>query len=57
VKAGAKLERPVMDQFYGDRNGTILDPFGHVWTISTHIEDVSPEEMARRAAAFAKKQS
>ena len=53
VKAGAKLERPVADQFYGDRNGTIHDPFGHVWTIATHKEDVSPEEMQRRAAAMA----
>ncbi|HVO62034.1 MAG TPA: VOC family protein [Terriglobales bacterium] len=56
VKAGAKLERPVADQFYGDRNGTIHDPFGHVWTISTHKEDVSPEEMQRRAAAMAASQ-
>jgi PhnB protein len=56
VKAGAKLERPVADQFYGDRNGTIHDPFGHVWTISTHKEDISPEEMDRRAAALAGKQ-
>jgi PhnB protein len=43
----------VADQFYGDRNGTIHDPFGHVWTIATHKEDVSPEEMGRRAAAMA----
>jgi PhnB protein len=54
VKAGAKLERPVADQFYGDRNGTIQDPYGHVWTIATHKEDVSQEEMKRRAAALAK---
>jgi PhnB protein len=53
VKAGAKLEKPVADQFYGDRNGTIHDPFGHVWTVSTHKEDVSPEEMQRRAAGMA----
>jgi len=53
VKAGGKLERAVADQFYGDRNGTIHDPFGHVWTIATHKEDVSPEEMQRRAAAMA----
>ena len=51
VAAGAKLERPVMDQFYGDRSGQIRDPFGHVWTVSTHTEDVPPEEMERRAAA------
>jgi PhnB protein len=49
VGAGAKLERPVQDQFYGDRTGTIQDPFGHVWSIATHIEDVSPEEMLERS--------
>jgi PhnB protein len=49
VDAGAKLERPVQDQFYGDRMGTIHDPFGHVWSIATHIEDVSPEEMLERS--------
>jgi PhnB protein len=41
----------VADQFYGDRMGTLEDPFGHVWTIGTHIEDVAPEEMKRRMAA------
>ena len=51
VKAGGKSQRPVADQFYGDRMGTLEDPFGHVWTIGTHIEDVSPEEMKRRMAA------
>jgi PhnB protein len=51
IAAGAKSVRPVQDQFYGDRSGTIADPFGHVWTISTHKEDVSPEEMQRRMAA------
>jgi PhnB protein len=51
VAAGAKLERPVKDQFYGDRSGQIRDPFGHVWNVSTHKEDVSPEEMEKRAAA------
>jgi PhnB protein len=49
VAAGAREVRPVVDQFYGDRSGTFLDPFGHVWTIGTHKEDVSPEEMQRRA--------
>ena len=49
VDAGAKLERPVQYQFYGDRMGTIHDPFGHVWSIATHIEDVSPEEMLERS--------
>jgi PhnB protein len=51
IKAGAKSQRPVADQFYGDRMGTLEDPFGHVWTIGTHIEDVSAEEMKRRMAA------
>jgi PhnB protein len=51
VKAGAKLLRPVKDQFYGDRTGTVLDPFGHIWTIGTHKEDLSPEELQKRAAA------
>jgi PhnB protein len=48
VAAGAKEVRPVTDQFYGDRSGTFLDPFGHVWTVATHKEDVSSEEMQRR---------
>lgn len=48
VEAGATPVRPVEDQFYGDRAGWILDPFGHEWTLSTHIEDVSPEELNRR---------
>lgn len=54
VAAGAKLLRPVEDKFYGDRMGTIEDPFGHHWHVSTHKEDVLPAEMARRAAAMAK---
>jgi len=49
VKTGAKALRPVADQFYGDRSGTLEDPFGHVWTIATHVEDVPPEELKRRA--------
>ena len=48
VAAGATLERPVADQPYGDRMGTILDPFGHRWHLATHVEDVSPEEIVRR---------
>ncbi len=51
VAAGAKVERPVKDQFYGDRSGGVTDPFGHVWYIATHKEDISPEEMRKRAAA------
>ena len=53
IAAGAKEERPLVNQFYGDRSGTIIDPFGHKWTIATHVEDVTPEEMGRRAAAMA----
>jgi PhnB protein len=52
IAAGAKELKPVQNQFYGDRSGTISDPFGHVWTIATHIEDVAPEEMERRVAAM-----
>jgi len=56
LSAGAKVVRPVQDQFYGDRSGTIADPFGHKWTIGTHKEDLSPEEIQKRAAPmFAKK--
>lgn len=49
IAAGAKPVRPVQNQFYGDRSGTFEDPFGLLWTISTHVEDVSPEEMERRS--------
>ncbi len=56
VKAGAKSQRPVANQFYGDRSGTLEDPFGHVWMISTHVEDVAPDEMKRRAEAAFKSQ-
>jgi PhnB protein len=49
VQAGAKSLRPVENQFYGDRSGQIEDPFGHHWSLSTHIEDVPPDEMAKRA--------
>lgn len=49
---GAVIRRPLQDQFYGDRSATLEDPFGHVWTVATHIEDVSPEEMNRRAQAM-----
>src|SRR5262245_61064776 len=51
LEAGGRELRPIKDQFYGDRSGTLLDPFGHVWTIATHVEDVSPEEMDRRFKA------
>jgi len=45
---GAKILKPVQDQFYGDRNGFIQDPFGHLWGVATHVEDVSPQEMNER---------
>ena len=48
VAAGGKVKRPMQDQFYGDRSGTLEDPFGHVWSVATHEEDVSFEEMTRR---------
>lgn len=53
VAAGAKLLRPVADQFYGDRSGSVEDPFGHVWHIATHVKDVSMREMKKQAAALA----
>lgn len=52
IAAGAKELQPVKDQFYGDRSGTLQDPFGHVWTVSTHVEDVPPDEMRRRAEQY-----
>lgn len=51
VAAGAKVQRPLQDQFYGDRTGGLLDPFGHAWYVATHIEDIAPEELHKRAAA------
>jgi len=54
LAAGGKQLHPVEDKFYGDRTGTLIDPFGHMWGIATHKEDVSPEEMKRRADAAAK---
>jgi PhnB protein len=56
VAAGATLVRPTQDQFYGDRSGTVHDPFGHIWTIATHKEDVSVEEMKRRQTAMSHSQ-
>jgi PhnB protein len=50
VDAGATITMEVADQFWGDRFGTVTDPFGHIWSIATHVEDVSPEEMQKRAA-------
>jgi PhnB protein len=53
VRAGAKVLRPVEDQFYGDRSGQFEDPFGHRWSVATHVEDVPADEMQRRAAEAA----
>jgi PhnB protein len=52
LAAGAKERKPVMDQFYGDRSGQLEDPFGHLWWVATHKEDVAPEEIQKRAEAM-----
>ena len=57
LECGAKQTRELTNQFYGDRSGTLRDPFGHVWTLATHVEDVPPEEMERRAREYSQKQS
>ena len=51
IEQGGTEVKPLQDQFYGDRSGTLRDPFGHVWTVATHVEDVTPEELQKRAAA------
>ena len=56
IKAGAKQDRPVESQFWGDRMGSVIDPFGHKWSLATHVEDVSPEEMEKRMAAWSESQ-
>jgi PhnB protein len=56
IAAGGKVQQAVQDQFYGDRTGTFEDPFGHVWTIATHKEDVSGAEMMKRMEALMKQQ-
>jgi PhnB protein len=50
VTAGAKIRRPLTNQFYGDRSATVEDPFGHLWTLASRVEEVSEEEMKRRMA-------
>lgn len=55
IAAGAKEKRPVNNEFYGDRVGTLVDPYGHVWSIATHVEDVSADEMDRRFRDMTKK--
>jgi PhnB protein len=56
IAAGAKVNQAVENKFYGDRSGSLEDPFGHQWHFATHVEDVPPDEMAKRAEAFMKKQ-
>jgi PhnB protein len=56
LAAGGKETMPIKNQFYGDRSGTFTDPFGHSWTVATHVEDVPADEMMRRAAEYAKSQ-
>jgi PhnB protein len=52
VSAGAKVRMPLENAFWGDRYGQVVDPFGHIWAIATHVEDLTPEEMMRRAEAL-----
>jgi PhnB protein len=52
VAAGATVAKPMTDQFYGDRSGTVIDPFGHQWTVGTHVEDVEPAELQKRMDAM-----
>ncbi len=52
LEAGAKELKPVQDQFYGDRSGTLSDPYGHTWSIATHLQDLSPEELNQRFEQF-----
>ena len=52
IAAGATEMRPLCDQFYGDRSGTVVDPWGHVWSIATHIEDLTPDEITRKFQEF-----
>jgi PhnB protein len=56
IKAGAKEDRAVENQFWGDRMGSVFDPFGHKWSLATHVEDVPPEEMQRRMAEWTQSQ-
>ena len=55
LSMGAKELQPLQNQFYGDRSGTFVDPFGHIWTVATHVEDVPPDEMERRAKEASQK--
>ncbi len=55
IAAGAKQKRPIADMFYGDRSGTLEDPYGHIWHLATHKEDLTPDEINKRAATMYKK--
>jgi len=57
VKAGAKVDRPLENQAWGDRMGTVIDPFGHKWSLATHVEDVDPDELKRRMDEWQKQQA
>lgn len=57
LDAGAEVDKHVKDQFWGDRSGSITDPFGHKWMLATHVEDVPPEQMQARMAAWAQRQT
>ena len=56
VAAGAKITQPVDNKFYGDRSGAVTDPYGHTWYVATHVEDVAPDELRKRAEAAMKQQ-
>lgn len=56
IKAGARQDRAVETQFWGDRMGSVIDPFGHKWSLTTHVEDVPPQEMQKRMAAWSESQ-
>jgi len=56
IDAGARADKPVADQFWGDRMGTVFDPFGHKWMLATHVEDVPPEQLPARMAAWSPQQ-
>jgi PhnB protein len=56
LDAGASAEQPLTDQFWGDRSGSVTDPFGHSWMLATHVEDVAPEEMGRRMSEWSARQ-
>jgi PhnB protein len=57
LASGAQELQPMKDQFYGDRSGSLKDPFGHLWTIATHVEDIPPAEMEQRAKEYFQQQS